>query len=83
MANMLAGSVHGSALRPRRDGLWAFSAVYDHLMTLSLTQYILHRYSLGRGIPPALRSHRRFSWYGWRLQQAWRACIGVEERCEG
>ena len=56
-----------------------FTAVYDHLMTLSLTQYILHRYSLARR-DSALHCdpHRRFNCYGWRLRQAWRACIGVE-----
>ena len=60
-----------------------FTSLYDHLMTLSLTQYIFHRYSLGRRSSACTAIPPQEHWYGWRLQRAWRARIGVEERGEG
>ena len=60
-----------------------FTSLYDHLMTLSLTQYIFHRYSLGRRSSACAAIPPQEHWYGWRLQRAWRARIGVEERGEG
>ena len=79
--------IRGSApSETRMGGPWtgyqSFTAVYDHLMTLSLTQYILHRYSLARRYSACTAIPPQVNCYGWRLRQAWRACIGVEERDE-